>query len=95
MTGKRDVREEMAEAAEHVLGEPGHGPCVLCDLASRVLRHEAGAETKVLICSTCGLVVSNPHTINHGSTCHSDKKNRGEMCYGTLTELIERYRGEE
>jgi len=98
MTGKRDVREEINEAAricdidadfygrDLTALQQKADPVLVAKyrLASRVLKHEAGAETIRFVCEECNNTYrTEVEAVNyHG-------------CGGTLAELIERYRGED
>ena len=128
MTGKRDVREEMAEAAELYAADAAireESIAINADrsaefvrgflrtterirLASRVLKHEAAAGTRVIYCRNCGdqwwnIGFGDIDSADWDSavcrrTCPArltDDEGEESVCGGTLTELIERYRGDD
>ena len=98
MPEKRDVREEMIKAADFVSamnlvsGLSGEGTRPELDLASRVLKHEAGAMTAARRCTN-----SEESHVGVHESCRSrvGGVGRGPECGWPTVELIERYRGQD
>ena len=104
-TDKRDVREEMREAAAECenVAMITH-PMINTDhmrLASRVLKHNAGAELVGLKCSNgdgCSygpIPFSGTGMFNADLLTNEIRDDHEKRCGGTLVELIERYRGDD
>ena len=101
MPEKRDVREEMIKAADFVSamnlvsGLSGEGTRPELDLASRVLKHEAGVDAVAKICTRCKTIKTGQHGCCGVKGLDGYGRPTGPICGGTLIELIPRYRGDD
>lgn len=95
MPEKRDVRDEMREAAKFINQCIPDAPHVL---ASRVLKHEAGKAARHHECLTCGRMWDEPDGVPHVDyEWHEtiDEGSGSQRCEGEIIELIPRYRGDD